>query len=374
MEARTGKKPQSQTAGSYQDGGEAVKTAKSFVNVERVYFAPEVKACPHCGARLQYAHPVWRKHVITLSKVVYAVNLGYKCPNVACPLHVLVHRSAEAEQLSLKHLSYGIDVLAEVGYLRFQQHGTRREVFEALKERQLAVSEREVQNLYELYLALLKCSHPERLAELRPVMAANGGIVVSLDGIQPERGNETLWVVRDVLTGTTLNAQNLVTSDQASLMELLRPTLALQLPIIGVVSDAQKSIRLAVEALFPGVPHQLCHFHFLRDIAQPTVNTDRALKTDLKKEVRGIKAVEERVKNRTDPEAQVVQGYATALRAVLLEDGLPPLDLPGVRIYEALGAISQSLERCLAKKGRRNFRASCASPNDTSDTGKRTLH
>lgn len=350
-----------------------MKTAKSFPEARSVYYQPEIRECPHCGTRLRYAHAVWRKHLVTLSEVVYAVNLGYKCPNPACPKPDVVYRSAVAESLCLKHLSYGMDVLAEVGYLRFQQHSTRAEIHGALRERKVLISERQVQYLYEAYLALLKCSAPEKLAERRPQMLANGGMVLSLDGVQPEKGNETLWVVREVLTGTTINAGNLATSDSASLQDLLRPALDVGVPVIGVVSDGQRSIRLAVHALFPGVPHQLCHFHFLRDIAMPTVNEDRGLKTDLKKELRGIKATEEKIEGRSDADADVIRGYTTALRAVLLEDGLPPFDLPGVKIYDALEEISQSLERCLEKRGRQHSPNSSKSPSGTNSTGKPTL-
>jgi len=181
-------------------------------------------------------------------------------------------------------------------------------------------------------------------------------------------------VVRDVLTGTTLNAGNLVTSDAGSLKELLQPAALLGLPIVGVVSDAQKSIRNAVAELFPGVPHQLCHFHFLKDIAMPLVDADRGLKTDLKHELRGMKKVEDRVADEVGADADVVKGYTTALRAVLLQDGLPPLDLPGVKIYEELAAISQSLQTCLAKRGRRSWKSCSGLLANTNNTEKPILH
>lgn len=351
-----------------------MKTPKSFPNARRVYFVPEVAICQHCGSPLRYCHAVWRKHLITLTETFYAVSHGYRCPNASCPGPRPVHRSAEAESLSLRNHSYGMDVVAQVGYLRLYEHNTRKEIHEALRERNVPISEREVQNLYEAYSFLLSCSAAERVTERRSQMLANGGIIVSLDGVQPEKGNETLWVVREVLTGTTLAAKNLATSDTASLKDLLQPIAELGLPILGVVSDAQKAIRLAVEALFPGVPHQLCHFHFLKDIALPTIDSDRALKTDLKIEVRGIKPVEERVADRSDPASQVVKAYATALRAELLEDGRPPFDLPGVKIYEALDQISQSLQRCLAKRGLQNWNGYSELRCDTSSTGKRTNH
>src|SRR5437764_5884261 len=38
---------------------------------------------------------------------------------------------------------------------------------------------------------------------------------------------------------------------------------ALPVPILGVVSDGQQSIGRAVASASPGIPHQLCHSHYL---------------------------------------------------------------------------------------------------------------
>jgi transposase-like protein len=44
---------------------------------------------------------------------------------------------------------------------------------------------------------------------------------------------------------------------------------ALSVPVHGVISDGQHSIRNAVATALPGIPHQLCHFHYLREAAKP---------------------------------------------------------------------------------------------------------
>lgn len=43
---------------------------------------------------------------------------------------------------------------------------------------------------------------------------------------------------------------------------------ALPVPIAGVISDGQHAIRKAVGSALPGVPHQLCQFHYLREAAK----------------------------------------------------------------------------------------------------------
>src|SRR6266851_4186764 len=55
-----------------------------------------------------------------------------------------------------------------------------------------------------------------------------------------------------------------VTSRRGSqeVKQLLEP---LKVPIKGIISDGQETIRSAVAFVFPDVPHQLCQFHYLND-------------------------------------------------------------------------------------------------------------
>ena len=87
------------------------------------------------------------------------------------------------------------------------------------------------------------------------------GLILSIDGIQPDKGNETVYLVREVLTERILAAENVSSSRTEVIKHLLAPVVTLGLPVRGVVSDAQESILLAVAALWPEVPHQVCQFH-----------------------------------------------------------------------------------------------------------------
>nr|MDJ0904051.1 hypothetical protein [Xenococcus sp. MO_188.B8] len=46
-----------------------------------------------------------------------------------------------------------------------------------------------------------------------------------------------------------------------------------------------------------------------------------------------------------DSISEVVNGYCLAVRSALTDDGHPPLDAPGVRLYERLTKIDGSLKR-----------------------------
>jgi hypothetical protein len=102
----------------------------------------------------------------------------------------------------------------------------------------------------------------------------------------------------------------------------------------------------------PEVPHQLCHFHYLREAAKPLVEADRHAKKELKKRIRGIRPLECAVEDRADPLAALVRGYAVAVRSALTDDGVPPLDAPGLRLQERLSHIQDSLQR-VEEKGER---------------------
>jgi hypothetical protein len=134
---------------------------------------------------------------------------------------------------------------------------------------------------------------------------------------------------------------------------------AVGVPVVGVVSDGQTSIRRAVERALPGIPHQLCQFHFLREAALPVFEADRHAKKELKKHVRGVRRIERAVEDASDPQAEVVRGYCAAVRSAITDDGQPPLAASGLKLKGRLEAVADSLERVAEKGGaRRRSRAS----------------
>src|SRR4029077_8449355 len=131
---------------------------------------------------------------------------------------------------------------------------------------------------------------------------------------------------------------------------------ALPVPITGVISDGQDSIRKAVARALPGVAHQLCHFHYLREAAKPIYEADRHAKKELKKRVRGIRPIERQAEKaleaaEDDEEAEIVRGYCPAVRAALTDDARPPLAASGLKLHQRLSAIASGLDRVAALAG-----------------------
>jgi hypothetical protein len=250
----------------------------------------------------------------------------------------------------LPHGQFGLDVIALVGRLRYTSHRSIPEIHRALCDRGVSIAERTVTHLLQRYEELVTLHLAEK-PRLRERFKKQGQIILALDGLQPDVGHEVLWVLRDCLSGEVLLARSLLSACEADLADLLREVQqALDVPIGGVISDGQHSIRKAVQAVLPEVPHQLCHFHYLREAAKPLYEADRHAKKELKKHLRGVRPIERAVEKRNDTEAEAVRGYCLAVRSTLTDDGKPPLEAPSLKLYERLSAIVASLTR-ISEKG-----------------------
>jgi hypothetical protein len=155
------------------------------------------------------------------------------------------------------------------------------------------------------------------------------------------------------------------------------------------MSDKQEAFVTAIAAEFPDVPHRYCDNHFLRDLAQPVLEADSHAKVQMRKKVRGLRAIEQAVLQRrktatreglvppipeaagtvgdpspaaADPAGAVVLDYCATVRGILNDDQGGPLHPPGLRMAEALTEVQASIDRNLgAEKGgsRRSNSAVC---------------
>ena len=325
-----------------------MKTAKTAEPTITHDLTPDRTDCPHCGRPMtaDYAN---RRTVHTLSGVTRLNLTIRRCHNPACAAHKKPYRPEAEGAFALPRHEFGFDVIALIGRLRYAEHRSVPEIRTHLVGRKVSVSERTVTNLLERYDELLAVALADD-RRLKKVLAAQKKVILAIDGLQPDVGHEVLWVIRDCISGEILLAKSLLSARNQDLAGLLGQVKAsCPVAVAGVVSDGQHSIRKAVAAVFPEVPHQLCHFHYLREAARPIYEADRHAKKELKKKARGVRSIERKAEGRTDPAAEVIRGYCSAVRSALTDDGRPPLDASGLKLHGRLGAIVGSLGR--AEKG-----------------------
>ena len=319
---------------------------------------PIQKDCPACGLpmRVRYEN---RRTVVTVSGAQRLCLKIRRCEQGGCTRLDRPYRPEAEGAIALAHHEFGLDVIALTGVQRHRDHRSVPEIHQALRAQGVAIAERSVTNLLDRYDELLATSLTGS-ARLRAMLAAQGRVILALDGLQPDVGHEVLWVVRDCLSGEVLLARSLLSGTANDLAPLLREVAdAVGVPVAGVVSDGQTSIRRAVERALPGVPHQLCQFHFLREAARPVFEADRHAKKTLKKHVRGIRRIERAVEDASDPQAEVVRGYCAAVRSAITDDGHPPLAASGLKLKGRLEAVADSVARVAEKGGPRRSLPRC---------------
>jgi hypothetical protein len=322
-----------------------MKKARDHSQSTEVHLYPEVRVCPGCQQPRAERYRKQR-YIITLRGELHVISHWLECRTRECPWRGASLRPEQEEVLALRGYSFGLDVVARIGECRYREHRTLAQIQQALPVR---ISLKEVELLSEVFLALVS-THAREDEQLLAQLRTQGAIRLAIDGVQPEKGNETLYLLRDLQSRRVLVARNLLSSANTELAALIEEVLALGVPIRGVVSDKQESLCLAIARTLPGVPHQLCQFHYLRDAALPVCEADRKLKKELRQKVRGVREVERKVATQQTAAAEVVRDYCLAVRTVMRADGKYPLEPAGLPLWKRLQQLKASLVRALEQR------------------------
>jgi hypothetical protein len=323
----------------------------------------------------------------TLDGPVQLICKLNRCPDPTCPGRART-KSPELEiTLALPQMAIGWDVLCWIGHRRCSRHMAISLIqSELLDDYQIKLSHDAIDQYIRRYQVMLAARQQDP-ESLRRDYASPAEIILCIDGLQPEKGHETLYVVRELtrrrvwfaealLSATADEVRRLITKAKEWAQSLGRP--------VGLwMSDKQDAFVKAIAAEFPDVPHRYCDNHFLRDVAKPVLEADSHAKVRMRKEVRGLREIEQAVLRRRKAETEdditpdapeaavtataaaanpapavvdaagsVVLDYCAAVRGILNSDQGGPLEPPGLRMAAALGEVEESLRRDLgAKKG-----------------------
>jgi hypothetical protein len=79
----------------------------------------------------------------------------------------------------------------------------------------------------------------------------------------------------------------------------------MNVPVIGVVTDKEKGLVPAVERVFPEVPYQFCHTHFLKNCARPLKQDTSDLGTSVRRRAEAVRKVSKRLSSsKSAPESE----------------------------------------------------------------------
>jgi len=315
------------------------------------------------------------------------------CPDPACPGHAKT-KSPELEiTLALPQMAIGWDVLCWIGHRRCSRHMAISLIqSELLDDYQIRLSEDAIEQYIRRYQVML-AARQQDAETLRRHYESSTEIILCIDGLQPEKGHEALYVVRELTRKRVWFAEPLLSATEDEIRRLIQKAKgwaeSLGTPVGLWMSDKQNAFVTGIAAEFPDVPHRYCDNHFLRDLAQPVLEADSHAKVQMRTKVRGLRTIEQTVLHRQKAETKkdptpetldatdtatgrspavvdaaggVVLDYCAAVRGILNNDQGGPLDPPGLRMAEALHEVQESLRRNLdAKKGgsRKSNSAGC---------------
>jgi hypothetical protein len=350
--------------------------------------------CPVCGRRMHICDHRYRRFH-TLDGPVQLICKLEHCPDPACPGHAKT-KSPELEiTLALPQMAIAWDVLCWIGHRRCSRHMAVSLIqSELLDDYQIKLSEDAIEEYIRRYQAML-AARQQDAESLRRHYESASEIILCIDGLQPEKGHEALYVVRELTRKRVWFAEPLLSATEDEIRRLIQKAKewaqSLDVAVGLWMSDKQDAFVKGIAAEFPDVPHRYCDNHFLRDLAQPVLEADSHAKVQMRKKVRGLRAIEQAVLRRqkaqtqedrtpetseatstvtvADPSSAVVAGagrvvldYCAAVRGILNDDQGGPLDPPGLRMAEALHEVQESIHRNLeARKGgsRRSNSAGC---------------
>ena len=270
----------------------AHRPERSYPDAKRVIVECELEKCVHCGTPLSPSG-TWhmRKYVQTMEEPLFVAGKSKHCPNPEGSHADYHYHASGVLKISLPGSTYGLDVLAFIGWQHEHEHQQFVEIQEKLDQRGVEISERHVGRLYRQFLALLGGASERVERQLEKTAEEHGGLIWAIDALQPEGHGTLLYVLYEVLSGTPVAATQTSYPTAEELGEWLAPYRELPYEALATLSDGEDRIIAALAASWPQAPHQRCQEHILGNLAEPVLKEDVKLRKLMRKDLSGLPGV-----------------------------------------------------------------------------------
>ena len=267
---------------------------RDFPNAERKIIECDFDECIHCRVLLVPGRS-WhiKKTVQTLKGPIFVAGKNKRCLNPGCFYFQKRYYASGVLKYSLPHSTYGIDVLAFIGWEHEQKHRQLKEIHQDLNKAGVLINERNVGKLYRQFLALLGGTHLQKQDQLSQVNAEHGGVIWAIDALQPEGHGTLLYVLYEVLSGTVISGIQLTRASAQDIERWLAPFQALNYKVLATLSDGDPSMIEALQNCWPDAPHQRCQLHFLANLSEDVLPFDQQLRAALTEDLKGLPKVPE---------------------------------------------------------------------------------
>src|SRR5215831_477201 len=284
----------------------------------QVVLTVEAQACSLCQRPLHICDHRFHR-VFSLQGPLELVCKLVHCPDPSCPAHHYTLSPLAETQITLPWWSIAWDVFCWLGFRRFSRHWSIPQLQAELRDSYgIRLSDDAIAGYLKRYRCMVAARHQDA-AQLARAYRDIDRLVLTIDGLQPEKGHETLYVVRELRGKRIWFAEALLSSSTEEVRRLLAKAKdwAEQLgkPVELWMSDKQDAFLKGIEAEFPDTPHRYCQNHFLRDLAKPMLERDSHAKVQMRKKVRGLRDIEKQVlegRRKAQAESEAASASAAA--------------------------------------------------------------
>jgi hypothetical protein len=258
-------------------------------NNQRKLVESDLKNCPLCGSPLK-PRRTWhtQKTIQTLQGSVFVAGKSKECPNGNCGNYGKHYYASHVGMFSLPHSTYGLDVLALIGWEHEHNHRQLVEIQGELNRRGVEINERNTGKLYRQFLGLLSASSQNAQAGLAATAEKYGGVIWAVDALQPEG---QLYVLYEVLSGQPIAVLQGEQIGEEELNVWLKPYQGLPFRVLATLSDGEATLVAALKGCWPQAPHQRCQTHFLNNLAEAVLGYDDELRKNMRQDLGGLPKV-----------------------------------------------------------------------------------
>lgn len=251
---------------------------------------PERPKCKYCKRSMKIVKTTKPKPMVGLHENYHVQNVYYQCGQALCKGGDEPYTTPE-NTINPPKSHYDYEVYAKVCHLRWKNKLTYEEIVTEMEDSfGILINHSMIEKILKIYE--IACSNkykPEYIKKIKK----NGGVLLTIDGMKPLKGNLGLYTTCDYSTGLTIHSKRLESESTIKITEFLtiaknRIEKELGVLVIGIISDALPAQRKAIEKVFLGVPHCLCHYHFYNLVFKAPKQLDNSLMTQTRKYLRKL--------------------------------------------------------------------------------------
>jgi hypothetical protein len=259
-----------------------METTTSLVDYIKDKFVPEPKSiperikkditldledpfCPLCGQILEYFYTGNPRLLVTIEFDINLSAVHKKCVNPGCIAYASGRNfhNPDLELYVLPKKTFALDVILLIGHLIQQESYTEHEVVDyLLHEHGIPISQSSVNGYKRIALALgetLIIGNPDKIKE---GLDKNPCRIYSVDGLSSNK-SRTLFVIRDVFSGTVLGSVMLDKHDSETFCEFFKNVFQMFGEPDYLIGDGERGLMGAAREHFSHIPYQYCQRHFL---------------------------------------------------------------------------------------------------------------